>query len=278
MAIVVPPPIGAMPPAPTITNPGAFPAKGDAMVAAFPQFISQTNSAAMATYQNAVDAQTSATTAQAAATSALAVSGATVWNAATNYAQGSLVHYLGNGQTYRCLVAGVNATAPPLNPAKWIPATMVAQFGSFREEVASGVISASPANTSGGTMIRAINVVLENSISGLTLESNTLTFAGAASVGTFDIVANAHALNCGFTRLVLVNVTDNVAVRYGMHQLVQSSSSVVLPLRCRITLTAPRQYQIRQYTSTAYAYYAGIGANQPGVNEVYLQIDIQRVG
>jgi len=77
------------------------------------------NTATVQAKTDQVAALTSA--AQAAVLAAQAVSGATAWSAATNYALHAVAFSLINGQNYRRRSAGTSAVDPANDPATWWP-------------------------------------------------------------------------------------------------------------------------------------------------------------
>lgn len=116
-----PSPITALPTPPSSTDPANFDTRGDALLGALPALVTETNAAGTVTYNNAVEAAASAATANAARDAAIAVAGATMWNAATNYATGTAAISPINYKVYiRKSPGGVNATDPSAS-SLWEP-------------------------------------------------------------------------------------------------------------------------------------------------------------
>lgn len=55
----------------------------------------------------------------------------TAWNAATNYSVGDYCIRTTTHKVYKCLVAGVNATAPESNPTKWLDYSPTNRWAMF---------------------------------------------------------------------------------------------------------------------------------------------------
>lgn len=120
-------------PAPTRTDPNNFPARGDALVAALPAFVTQTNAVATEMETNRALTQTGATTATAQATAAAvsataaqqsavvaaSAAGSAIWVSATTYAVGAVVYSPLTLLTYRRRTAGAGTTDPSLDPTNW---------------------------------------------------------------------------------------------------------------------------------------------------------------
>jgi hypothetical protein len=103
-----------------------FQSRADALLGALPTFVNEANALetnvnnkeASAVAQVAL-ATTQANNAAASATTAGNTAGAAAWVAATNYAVNACAISQVNFQTYRCKVAGVDATDPANNSTKW---------------------------------------------------------------------------------------------------------------------------------------------------------------
>ena len=84
-----PTPITALPTAPSREDPANFPARADAFLGALGTFGTQTNAVAVATYTNAVEAETAATTAISAYNAAMAAGTAITGNSTTSLGIGT---------------------------------------------------------------------------------------------------------------------------------------------------------------------------------------------
>lgn len=118
--------ITALPPAPDRATPATFSAKGDAMLAALPTFITEAN--ALQTDVNAKQvsattqvtlATTQATNAAASATAAASSSAAVIWVSGTTYAIGNVRFSPINFQNYRRKTAGAGTVDPSTDTTNW---------------------------------------------------------------------------------------------------------------------------------------------------------------
>lgn len=126
---------------PSSDDPVNFDARADAKVADDVAKVAEYNALAENVYDNAVEAEGSASdalTAKAAAESAQAAAqanadaaaasaGATAWNAATNYSSGVRVWSSIDQQLYRRVVPGVSATDPANDSTNWALVRSVAE-------------------------------------------------------------------------------------------------------------------------------------------------------
>lgn len=119
MPITAPAPIAALPSAPSTSAPTTFDADADALLAALPVFVSETNAAAANVFNNALNVEANATSAAASAAAAAASSGAPMWASGT-YATGDPVYSPINGLVYRRLTpGGASPTDPSADPTNW---------------------------------------------------------------------------------------------------------------------------------------------------------------
>ena len=127
-----PTPISALPTAPSTTDQANFDAEADAFIGSLPAFRTQANALATNVYDNAVVAEQAAVTAEVAVDVALQIAGATMWNAATNYATGSAVISPSNLRTYRRVApGGIDASDPASAPSLW---TLLSPAGVFASQ------------------------------------------------------------------------------------------------------------------------------------------------
>lgn len=125
--------ITALPTPPSRNDPASFAARGDALLAGLPLFVTETNAVASEVNAAATSAAASATTATtqattattqaaAAATSAAnaaAANGGQLWVSGTTYALNALVYSPLTARSYRRLVAGAGTTDPSLDATNW---------------------------------------------------------------------------------------------------------------------------------------------------------------
>lgn len=126
MSVTVPPTIAALPTPPQTSDPSTFDARADALVAALPTLVTETNAVADNVYDNAVDASSNATAAassasnaSASAATAVAAAGATIWVSGTTYAIGDVRYSPANQKIYRRKTAGAGTTDPSADSTNW---------------------------------------------------------------------------------------------------------------------------------------------------------------
>lgn len=181
-------------------------------------------------------------------------------------------------QAYSAMLAAIAGLTPTNgnvltgNGTTWVAAapssaalpTMIAQ-----DENLSGTGGGS--GTDGSFVIRNLNTVRLNTISGATLSGNQITLPA----GTYDVFIRAPAYGVNGHRCRLSNVTDGVVLCHGSSSY-SNSDSVIMD---RFTLTASKAVQIhhlvRQMTLGGSTF--GYPANISGVAEVYTQIKLVKV-
>ena len=126
MSVTVPPTIAALPTPPQTSDPSTFDARADALVAALPTLVTETNAVADNVYDNAVDAASNATAAASSANNAassaataVAAAGATIWISGTTYAIGDVRYSPANQKIYRRKTAGAGTTDPSADSTNW---------------------------------------------------------------------------------------------------------------------------------------------------------------
>jgi hypothetical protein len=127
MAQTTPPSITPTPlPAPQRGDRATFSSRVDAFIVWLTTAVGQFSALATNVYNNAVDAfnstaaaANSAATAAAQANAAQATVGVQAFNATKAYAAGEAAYSLINGQTYRRITAGTNATNPANDQTNW---------------------------------------------------------------------------------------------------------------------------------------------------------------
>lgn len=156
-------PITPLPtPVPTRADPSNFAVRGDAFLAALPAFATETEAARLEINENTAICQSAAQTVNV-----------TAWVSTTNYAPGDNVYDTTDFLTYRRKVAGIFATRPGLDSARW---QLLTGFG---------------------------NVTLSDTqtLTSKTLTAPTITGAGAAAFGnlsyTGTLTGGTGVLNFG---------------------------------------------------------------------------------
>ncbi len=126
--------IDALPDVPQRSDPDNFAARGDAFLAALPDFQAQANALALENegfntncIAQAAAALVSELSAAASAAAAAAGASAAMWVAATNYTLGTVVFSPIDFYTYRNIVAGVHGTDPSNDPTNWRRITILGQ-------------------------------------------------------------------------------------------------------------------------------------------------------
>jgi hypothetical protein len=146
-----PPPITALPVAPSREDSVNFAARADAFVAALPPFGTEANALASNVYSNALEAEVDATAAAASqaaaaasAAAAFAASNVTLWVSGTTYAIGATVYSPIDFLTYRRKTSGAGTTDPSLDSTNW--------------QLISGIVGTLPPS-SGGTGLTSVGTV-----------------------------------------------------------------------------------------------------------------------
>ena len=112
-------PITQLPEPPSRSDPSTFASKGDALLSALPQFVTEAN--ALEQNVNIKEASANASAALAVGASNVAVNAvnATQWLSGTSYAVGAVVWSPINLRSYRRKVAGVSTTDPSADLVNW---------------------------------------------------------------------------------------------------------------------------------------------------------------
>jgi hypothetical protein len=123
----------------------------------------------------------------------------------------------------------------------------------------------------GTYVVRTLNTIKKNSISGASLASNQITLpAGTYRAKASAIAAvNAH-------RLYLYNVTDNVTVALGSTQASGSGNTASVIVESEFVLAAAKVFELRHWISTNITS-TGLGSmSSSGMAEVYAQVFIEK--
>lgn len=131
-------------------------------------------------------------------------------------------------------------------------------------------------NTSGGSSaagvnVRTLNTVVSNTISGASLAADRITLPA----GTYRIEASAPYYSTDVCRAYLYNITDASISILGTSEDGLAGASGRSFLTGRLTIPAPKVYELREYIGTAIADGLGKACNQLGV-EVYSQVEITK--
>jgi hypothetical protein len=138
-----------------------------------------------------------------------------------------------------------------------------------------------PSGTNGGTFTqgawrtRIINTKVIDNI-GITLNSNMFPLG----VGDYEIIASAPAYTCNSHKIRLQNVTDNTTVALGTSAYSGSYAVTRSFLRCIVSIVSGiKNFQLEHYcTFTSASNGFGFALNVAGVNEIYSEIFIRKVG
>lgn len=125
------------------------------------------------------------------------------------------------------------------------------------------------------THIRTLNTTVINDISGASLASNQFTLPA----GSYDVWAGAPGLDCGRERVQIYNVTDAAIELLGTSYFNFSSDNQqdTAQLNGRITIAAPKTFELRHFINLAKATIGlGIAINDGNV-EIYGEVFIRRV-
>jgi hypothetical protein len=134
-----------------------------------------------------------------------------------------------------------------------------------------------PSGTPGGDgapgtyVVRTLNTIKKNSISGASLASNQITLPA----GTYRAKASAIA-TVNAHRLYLHNVTDNIAVALGGTQASGSGNTASTIAESEFVLAATKVFELRHWISTNITS-TGLGSmSSSGMAEVYAQVFIEK--
>ena len=129
--------------------------------------------------------------------------------------------------------------------------------------------------TSGAWQTRILNTVVTNEISGASLSSNQITLPA----GTYEIEASAPAYLVTHHKLKLRNISDTSDALIGTQAYCLGTDSVqtLSFLYGRITIAAPKIFELQHYCSVTQAT-LGFGiASGFNVIEIYARIWIKKV-
>lgn len=140
-----------------------------------------------------------------------------------------------------------------------------------------------PNGTNGGTSVagvqtRVLNTVKTNSITGASLSSNQVTLPA----GKYNFYAIAPCFRVDAARLNIYNVTDTSVLALGQQSFSNDAgiySTVDTQVLAReIILTVTTVIELQQYTQIAQAS-QGLGVSVPdGLNEVFSELIIEKIG
>lgn len=180
-----------------------FDPRADALLGALPTLVAQENALATVNYNNALDAQASATTATNAAGSAAAsalaaqtAAGAPLWVSGGSYVTPNAALSPNNYRVYRCILATSGTTDPSLDPTHWrgvdtglavviVSGTSVSAVAGVQyvlTNVAATTVILPPAPSSGDT----ICVTPANGLYSNVIARNGRTIMGLAQDLTLD--------------------------------------------------------------------------------------------
>lgn len=273
-----------LPPAPNRNDPTNFPILADPFMSALPTFgtecnalqvdvnaqqVTATNAAGTSTAQAVIaTTQASIATTQAGIASAAVASGSgsPAWVSGTTYVVGNVVYSPSDFRSYRRITAGAGTTDPSADNVNWF---LVSNGPSgcliIHEQQPSG--TAATFLTLGSWNTRILNTVVSNTINGASVASNTITLPA----GTYEVFVTAFAASGGSGdfagRHVLYNNTDSSNAILGGNTTVTG----------RLTSISSKDFSVRTFIGGS-----GTGSggkiSGSGINEVYTQIVIKRVG
>ena len=140
----------------------------------------------------------------------------------------------------------------------------------FRDEKASG--TAGGTFTSGAWQTRTLNTTKYSDGSDVTLSSNTLICVA----GSYRISGRAVGYNCGTNQTRLYNVTDAVAVVYGLAVKPATSCMDSSEFTIYLTIASSKTFRLEhRCTTTATTNGFGLASSFGGV-EVYAEVEITR--
>lgn len=176
--------------------------------------------------------------------------------------------------TMAALLLFENSQWSLIGPSAGSGSTYTPQIAILRDEKASGTNAGGSAATTWNA--RNLNTEVADSENIVTIASNQFT----PIAGTYKIFATAPVFNSvGVNRLRLYNVTDASVVDHGPNYRNSSTTDMSnATLNTIFTANGTDAYRIDHYTGNAVAT-NGLGANMAlGVNEIYLEIVLERLG
>jgi hypothetical protein len=184
-----PPPITALPVAPSRDDSVNFSVRADAFVAALPPFGTEANALASNVYSNALEAEVDATAAAASEAAAAASAAAaqasanvTLWVSGSTYTAGTNVYSPVDFLTYRRTSSspGSSTTDPSADTTRWVQLSVNAAGNN---------------NFTGQQTFASSNIKIAGSSSG------TITFAVPAAAGTNTVTFPAETMTVGFRNI-----------------------------------------------------------------------------
>lgn len=141
-----------------------------------------------------------------------------------------------------------------------------------REEQAAGTNGGS--FNSGSWQTRTLNTVVLNEITGASLSSNQFVLPA----GVYRIKARAPAQSVNRNRARIYNVTDAAQVIFGETADITQASNMYAEINGTFVLTAQKTLRLEHSCQTSNAT-TGFGAGGAlGINEVYSEVRIEKVG
>lgn len=177
-------------------------------------------------------------------------------------------------------IVGSNSTLLPTQTGKNTTLRTngtVASWGYLDHIHVSEVLAS---GTSGGscgaaaTQIRALNTVVENTVTGASLASNKVTLPA----GTYKVRAHAAGYTCNGQRLTLYNVTAGAAILAGPSSHASVAGFAQLPAMVSgvFTLSVSSEVRLDHYTGVARAT-SGLGVPvSDGSPEIYADLELWR--
>jgi hypothetical protein len=153
-----------------------------------------------------------------------------------------------------------------------LPSSGGNSYAILRDEKATGTAGGSASATTWNN--RALNTEVSDADNIVSISSNQFTPIS----GTYILRAQAKAYIVNLNRLRLYNVTGAASVEEGLNSMSQVSTVMATALlTCRFTANGTDAYRIDHYTSGARAT-DGLGAAvSDGTNEVYLEIELEKI-
>ena len=132
------------------------------------------------------------------------------------------------------------------------------------------------ASSSSSTQGRVLNTVESNTIAGASLSANSVTLPA----GIYDVRARAPGVNCSGHRLSLYNTTDSTVTVQGAtaHAGATVGLNTDAVLSGRFTIAAQKVFTLRHYTAGGDSNGMGLPSNQAGVQEIYAELELTKVG
>lgn len=149
------------------------------------------------------------------------------------------------------------------------------QHMHIRDEKASGSFGGAAA---GGNQVRALNTVVTNTITGASLSSNRITLPA----GIYSIHAYSPGRGTQSSRLYFYNYSDSTIAINGVSAKMENTDGLRTEFMGRVDITTEKTFEVKQWNQQSFdgggIGYGYVTAGQSGINEVFTEVLITKVG